>query len=278
MASFQAPDAIIITTSPERVALARRAHRSVKRTLFIIFGILALAIFLLGLFLSSVGRTSLAGIIGITAVFVAFPCFTALSVNRMERKAERFLATDGATQFSVGAQALTVGDTVLPYERITMMYAKAEGEQYSSGGIRGEVMAYRMDLSENRPGPGRAVGAAIGSRLRRRLYREGAKSTISLTIGVDHASSIAAPEGVMNGLRSLPKRGDDPGRIDVPFGAYLDFNDLQVLLGAVHRATEGRAFPIGVVSGAMNWEMALAAACEPRQKIWDEFPTLFPQA
>lgn len=278
MEAHEYPSDTIISTAPERVSRARRAHRSVIRIFFIVYGLLAAGILLTGLFLANLGRASGWGIVVVAAVFLAIPFLATSSILRMERKAERFVAADGATQFVVGAQALAVADVVVPYERITMMYAKAEGEQYSAGGIRGEVMAYRMGLAEDRPGPGRAVGAVIGSRLRRKLYRDGAKSTISLTIGIDRASTIAAPEGMVNGLRALPKRGDDPGRIDIPFGAYLDFDDLQTLLGAVHRATGGSVFPIGVVSGVMNWELALAAACEPRQKIWEEFPTLLPQA
>lgn len=258
--------------------LARRTHRSVKRTLGITFVLLAAVILIAGVYLSQSGQASFWGVIGVAAVFLAVPFAMAATISKTERDAERFLAADESTQFVVGPSSLVVGDTVVPYERITCMYANAESEQYSSGGIRGEAMAYRMGLSENQPTAGRAVGAAIGTGQRRKMYREGAKSAISLTIGIDQKSTIAAPAGMVNQLKTLPKRGDDPGRIDIPFGAYLSTDDLEVLLGAVHRATGGTAFPIAIVAGVMNWSAAQAATCETREKIWEELPSLVPGA
>ena len=273
----QTVQGVVVATTPERVALARRAHRSAKRTFFIVFFVLAGLFLPIGLFLASRGQATIWSVVLVTAILVVIPFLAALPITRMERKAELFLAADGATQFVVGAQSLTIGDLVVPYERITMVYAQARGEYYSGGGIRGEALAYRLDLANDRPGPGRAAGAIIGTRLRRKLYREGAKSTISLAIGIDRAQTIAAPAGVVSPLKALPKRGDDPARIDVPFGAYLGFDELEALLGTLFRATSGTAFPIGVVSGVMNWEMALASACDPRQEIWERFPSLVPQ-
>lgn len=258
--------------------LARRTHRSVKRTLFITFAVLAAVILTAGLYLSQSGQASFWGVIGVAVAFVAVPFGMAAVISKIERDADRFLAADGSTQFVVGPSALAVGDIVVPYERITCMYANAEGEQYSSGGIRGEAMAYRMGLSENRPTAGRAVGAAIGTAQRRKLYREGAKSAISLTIGIDQKTTIAAQKGMINQLKMLPQRGDDPGRIDIPFGAYLSTDELEVLLGAVHRVTGGTAFPIAIVGGVMNWSSAQASPSETRDKIWEEFPALVPGA
>lgn len=193
--------ALTITTTHERVELARRTHRSVTRTFFVVFFILAAIILGIGVTLSLNGRASLIGVIVVGVVFVLVPFFVAMSNSKIERKAERVLAADGQTQFVVGQTALTVGDAVVPYERITFMYASAEGEVYSNGGIRGEAMAYRMDLSSERPTVGRAVGARIGTAQRKKLYRDGAKSAISLAIGVDQKSTIVAPEGFVNHSR-----------------------------------------------------------------------------
>ena len=268
--------ALTISTTRERVELARRTHRSVTRTLFTIFCILAAVIFGVGIPLAVNGRASLWGVIGVGAVFVIFPFFVALSNSKIERTAERYLASDGETQFVVGPTSLVVGDTVLPYERMTYLYANAEGEEYSNGGIRGEIMAYRMDLTDQRPTAGRAIGSRIGTAQRKKLYRDGAKSGISLAIGIDQKSTISAPKGVINELKTLPKRGDDPGRIDVPFGAYLTLEELHLLLGAVYQATGGIAFPIALVSGALNWASATTAAGDTRETIWKEFATLVP--
>lgn len=266
-----------VSTTPERVALARRTHRRVDRTLSITMGGVAAVILLAGIPLSLRGSASLPGVLIVAAAFLVLAVLMVGFSTRTLRNAERFLAADGVTYFSVGAAGLMIGDTEVPYERITCMFAHVEGEQYSSGGARGEAMAYRMELSEDRPGPGRAIGRAVGTSQRRQLYREGAKSTISLAIGVDRKSEIRAPEGLIDGLRALPKRGEDPGRIDVPFGAYFGVGELRGLFRAVREAIGGTAFPIAIVSGALNWAQATAAACESREKIWEELPSIAAQ-
>ena len=226
------------------------------RTFFVVFFILAAIILGIGVTLSLNGRASLIGVIVVGVVFVLVPFFVAMSNSKIERKAERVLAADGQTQFVVGQTALTVGDAVVPYERITFMYASAEGEVYSNGGIRGEAMAYRMDLSSERPTVGRAVGARIGTAQRKKLYRDGAKSAISLAIGVDQKSTIVAPEAFVNHSRHCRNEATTLDRIDVPFGAYHGAGELEALLGAVYQATGGRAFPIAIIAGTLNWASA----------------------
>lgn len=241
----------VLFVEPERVGLARRTHRSVNRTMFIIFGILVAIILVCGIWLSFSGRTSFWGIIAIAAVFVAFPFIVAATNRKLERDAERFVVADGTTQIIVGKHALTIADTVIPYEYITFVYGTAQGEYYSSGGIRGEVMAKRLDLTENRPTIGRGVGSMVGTAQRRKLYRDGAKSAVSLAIGVNGKSTLNAPDGLINPLRTLPRKGDDPGRIDMPFGAYQSNAELEALLGAIALANN-QAFPVGIVSGVLD--------------------------
>lgn len=274
MPAHRTSEGLAITTTQDRVPLARTAHRAVIRNFFVIFCILAAVILAIGVPLSFTGRTSLPGIVVVAVAFLAVPVLVRASIRRMERKAERFLAADGATQFVVGERALRIADTEIPYERITCVFAYPEGEQYSSGGLRGEVMAARMDLTADRPTAGRAVGARIGTAQRRRLYRDGAKSAIQMMIGVDGKAAIAAPEGFINPLRTLPHRGEDPGRIDVPFGAYLAVDDLETLLSELVRASGG-AFPVGVVSGALDWATATTSAAETREGIRAEATKLF---
>lgn len=264
----QLPD-VTISTTAERVARARATHRSVSRTLTVIFLTLAVVVAALGFLLSLNGKASLPGSLVVAAVFAVIPGLVGLSLRRMERNAERFLGTDGVTQFVVGNDGLRVGPVEIPYSRITCIYATVTGEEYSGGGRRGEAMATRLDLAEDRPGIGRAVGGQVGTLQRRRLYRDGAKSTISLMIGVDQKATLGAPVGFINALRTLPQRGDDPGRIDVPFGAYLGTAELEILLEALWSRTHGD-FPLGVVSGAGDWASATTSAAETRDSIREE--------
>lgn len=212
----------------------------------------------------------LLGSLFICVVFIVAAALIPVQIRRMERKAESFIGSDGETLFVVGNESLTIGDAVIPYERITMICAKIEGERYSSGS-RGEAMAYRLNLTEDRLNPGRAVGAFIGSGQRRKMYRQGAKSDIRFYVGVDQKSTLRVPERMMNNLKAYPKRGDDPGRIDVPFGAYLGPQELVQLLNTVHEVTAGAAFPVALIDEGMSWNDAMFAACEPRGKIWEEY-------
>lgn len=238
--------------------------------MYVIFVILAAVIMVVGGLLSTSGRASLAGSIVVGVVFLLVPVLMHLSIARMQKRAERFVAGDGTTLFAVGPDSLRVADVVIPYDRITCLLANPALEEYSNGGVRGEVMAARLGLTEDRPTFGRAIGSRVGTKQRRRLYRDGAKSGIELVIGVDRKAEIDAPEGAINALRTLPHRGDDPGRIDVPFGAYLTITDLEDLLAAVYRASGGQRFPIGIVTGTMNWATATTAPAETREVIWQE--------
>lgn len=112
--------------------------------------------------------------------FVAFPFFIRAWVLRIERQAARFLASDGTTLIKVSPHGVTLADIVLPYERITCLYANAEQEDYSDGGLRAEVVAYRLNLTEDRLTNGRGIGAFICTVLRRRRYADGAKRVRSL--------------------------------------------------------------------------------------------------
>lgn len=217
----------------------------------LLFSVLTGVILASGIPLALNGRGSLVGVIVVAAAMFTTGLLVRAVTNKSMRVAERYLATDGVTQLVVGPQALVVADTVVPYERITCLYVNVEQEVYSSGRNLG-------------------AGGKIGTNMRHKLFAEGAKSGITLAIGVDKKAVIAAPEGFINPLRALPKRGDDAGRIDVPFGAFLPVEELQPLLNAVHKATGGQMFPIKVVSGAINWALATNAPSETREKIWEE--------
>ncbi len=272
----QTPDgALVVTVPPERLALAEKAHRSVTRTMFIIFGVLVAVILGAGIPLSNIGRTSLIGILIIAAVFLAFPFLVAWSNSRTLAKAKAFVSRDGSTQVVVDPQGVRIADTFIPFERITYAAATISGEQYSMGGIPGELMAWRIGAIDSRPGFSRVGGAMAGTALRKKLYRDGAKSTISLAIGVDRRSTISAPEGFIDQLKTLPKRGEEPGRVDMPFGAFLNAQEIEYVLGVMHHFTQGRMFPTGFVSGDWNWASVTTAAGETRQKIQAQFAELF---
>lgn len=267
-ANFDGP-ALTLSTAASRIELARKTHRSVTLSFFVIFGILTVTILTVGLIWIP-ELTSTAEVLAVAGAFVSVPFFTKLWIRRMERRAELFLAADGTTLIEVNPHGLTLADVTLPYDRITCLYANAEQEHYSSGGLLGEVMAYRLNLTEDRPTIGRGIGALMGTGLRRRLYADGAKSGIFLCIGVDQKATIAAPAGMVKKVPGTPQRGDDPGRIIMPFGAYLGLAELEALLSAVREVPGGQLFPSGLVSGTWNWNAAQVGASETREKIWED--------
>ncbi|MGO1538406.1 MAG: hypothetical protein ACTHZ9_02255 [Leucobacter sp.] len=187
MAIEQHEQQLVVFTPAERVELARRTHRSVKRTLGITFVLLAAVILIAGVYLSQSGQASFWGVIGVAAVFLAVPFAMAATISKTERDAERFLAADESTQFVVGPSSLVVGDTVVPYERITCMYANAESEQYSSGGIRRRGHGVPHGI-ERESADGRACGG------RRHWYGAAAKNVSRRREERDFADNWDRPE------------------------------------------------------------------------------------
>lgn len=258
---------LTLATTASRIELARKTHRAVFRSSVVIFGILVAIILTIGL-IGIPHLTSTAGILVVAGAFLSVPFFARLWMRHLERRAELFLAADGTTLIEVNAHGLTLAGVALPYERITCLYANTEQEHYSDGGMRGEIMAYRLNLTEDRPTIGRGIGALMGTKVRRRLYTDGAKSGIFLCIGVDQKSTIAAPDGMVKKVPGAPQRGDDSGRIIMPFGAYLGLAELEALLSSVRELSGGQQFPLGLVSGTWNWNAAQVGASETREKIW----------
>ncbi len=259
---------LVLCVPSERIALARKTHASVARSMFIWFGVVSAVILIAGVSLALNDRASLPGVIVVALGFLVVPWVMAATLRKSLARAMLFVGSDGSTQVVVDDSGIRVADVLLPYERITFVVGTVEGEVYSDGGLRGEAMAYRLDLADERPTLGRAVGVRVGTGARKKLYREGAKSTISLSIGIDCASTIDAPAGMVNQLRTLPHRGEDPGRIDMPFGAFLSNEQLEQLLGTIYQRTQGTRFPIGIVAGALDWASVTTSAAETREEIW----------
>jgi len=212
------------------------------------------------------GRASLWGSIAVSALFLVIAGVIWLWARRIERRAERFLSRDGQTLLIVGPHSVRVGDLEIPLERSTCVFANPALESYSDGGMRGERMAARLDLTENRPSIGRGIGVLAGNQQRRRMYRDGAKSGIEVAIGVERIATLGAPDGMINRLRTLPHRGEDPGRIDLPFGAYLGTGDLERFLQALSVVLQGRA-PIAVATDTLTWAGLITSAAESRDRI-----------
>ena len=75
-------------------------------------------------------------------------------------------------------------------------------------------------------------------------------------------------------MRSLPKSSLGRGRIDIPVGAYLTRDDLVVLFEALEPRAASYNFPMGVVSGVINWAQAQTMLSRSRDEIWDEAKTV----
>ena len=87
------------------------------------------------------------------------------------RRADRYLAADGTTQFRVGTDALIVADTVIPFRQITCIYFNVEKRQFSDAGKRPRgdrpvaTETIRVQICRRLPSP-HAVPVVVTLRLR----------------------------------------------------------------------------------------------------------------
>ena len=238
------------------------------------FGALASIVLIAGVWLASTRRAPLAGVLVLGLGLLAVPALFAATNRRCLSRAMLFVGSDCTTQLVADNQGLRIADVFLPYERITFLGGTVAGGHYANGGLCGEVMADQVEIEAKPPTTTRALGVRVTDTSRKKLQRKGAKSNVSLAIGIDQASTIRAPKGMICPLRAAGNGVNDPGRIDMPFGAFLSAEQLELLLGTVYQKTAGKMFPIGIVAGAPEWETVTARAVDTRDEIWRTFDTL----
>lgn len=275
-AGAQVPLEVLVGTTAERIEMARKATNKVAILGAAFMVILALVIALLGIWLGGQGKASAAGSVGVAGFFAAFGWLIWWTTKREFKKAQQFVAGDGFTQFRITAQSLTVADTVIPFEQITGIFFNLEKEIYSTGGIRGEIMAQRLGLEDRESLLGRSAGSFAGSRMRRKLYTKGAKSWAQMTVGVVGRDALLPAPFKINPMHSLPKSGLNSGRIDIPVGAYLTRDHLVVLFEALTQPAQSYGFPLGVVSGTMSWAQAQTMLSGTPEQIRQEAAQMLP--
>ena len=251
---------IRISTTPKRVALARRTHREVVLTLSIAFGVLAVVILIVGSLLAAQGIASLPVVIVVAVALLCFPLVAWSRTRRAVRRADLYLAADGTTQFLVGTDALTVADTVIPFRQITCIYFKVEKGQFSGVG--------------RKPRAERPVATKIDPAQSEKLYVDGAMSWARMMIGVTDRDTIDAPESMINPMSSLPSSGVGSGRINIPFGAYLSRDDFAGFFVALKGPAAAHGFPLGLVSRTEKWTQAQASAAKTPDEIRREAPSI----
>ncbi|MDI6022740.1 hypothetical protein QBL02_04190 [Leucobacter sp. UT-8R-CII-1-4] len=265
---------LVICVPSERVALARKTHASATRKVFICFGALAAIVLIAGVWLAWTRRAPLAGALLLGLGLLAIPAVFAATNRKCLSRAMLFVASDCTTQLVADNHGLRVADVFLPYERITFLSGTVAGDHYADGGLCGEAMADQMEIEAKPPTTTRALGVRVRDDSRKKLQRKGAKSTVTLAIGIDQASTIHAPKGMICQLRAAGNGVNDPGRIEMPFGAFLSVEQLELLLGTVYQKTGGKKFPIGIVAGAPDWQTMTARAVDTRDEIWRTFDQL----
>lgn len=79
---------------------------------------------------------------------------------------------------------------------------------------------------------------------------------------------------MINPLSNLPSSGLGSGRINVPFGTYLNRHDFEAFYEALRGPATAHGFPLGVVSGGANWAAAQATAAKNPEEIRREAASL----
>ncbi|MDO5094694.1 MAG: hypothetical protein Q4D79_14980 [Propionibacteriaceae bacterium] len=243
------PTDVVITTTPERIALARRTHLTQPLTLLVPFT--AIVAFV-GLLWRTGGDPQLMLILWIVVGFLGLLVYvSALAMQRPLRKAMRCIAADGQTQLVVSDSQLRIADVAIPLDRVTLVAALLPAEDIGPV-FRGGFLS------------GTSNGLRLGRLITRNLRSQGADSEITLGVGIDLCSSIDDPRGFVHALDQTASH--DPGWIEMPFGAFQGIAELGRVLDALRQHSQGR-FPVIATTDGWEYPKLMEAAREPRHEI-----------
>ena len=253
------PTDVVITTTPERIALARRAHLRQPLLLLVPF---APIVAFVGLLWWMRVDPQLMLMLWILVGFLGLLIYvSALAMQRPLRKAMRFIAADGETQLVVSGGQLRIADVTVPLDRVTLVAALLPAEDIGPA-FRGGLLS------------GTSNGLRLGRLITRNLRSQGADSEITLGVGIDLCSSIDDPKGFIHALDQTASH--DPGWIEMPFGAFQGIAELDRVLDALRQRSQGR-FPVTSTTDGWEYLKLMEAAREPRHEIAERIATRQPR-
>lgn len=224
-------NAVVFTVTPERRAAASRARATV---LFVAAGLVVLAVVALLAFPPGTGTRASLSFASILLLVLAG--LVALRLVLVARKADRFVAPDGAVLWIDRTGITVAGDIRIPLGAVSGAW----------GVDRGPVLRQRAANSFF-GAPGRV------------MLRAGV-NTADITIGITDVRAIEDPSGRVKRFRALPS-GLVPGRVEIPFGAQFDTPELHAALRAL-RAALPLEVPVRLSADAFDYAAAWAGTAD----------------
>lgn len=222
--------------SAERRQRAVRARRTIA---IVSLSLIALAVLAWVVFPPGEGtRVSLSYS---TIVLAILAVLMLLRLVLLSRKADRFVASDGAVLQLSPQGILVAGDTLIPWRAVSGVWALD-----SAPALRA-----------------RASGKVFGAPGRAML--EAGVNTANLTFGVVDVAQASDPSGRIRGFRALPS-GVVPGRLELPFGSQFGTAELHDALTAM-RAALPVEVPVRLADGAMDYAAAWSGVADDVAEI-----------
>lgn len=221
----------VFVATPQRRQAAQRARRTVLIIAIVLFvgAIAALIAF-------PPGTGTRLTLTGASLVLAVLAVLMMLRIGRVAAKADLAVAADGE-MLRVEAGGIRVrGDVLIPWQNVSGVWASDRG----------------VELRR------RAATALLGAP-GRVMLRAGV-NTADVTIGIVDTAAVAGSLRLLK--RFSPVEGGlTPGRIELPFGAWFDSDDLARLLHEVRAALPAEV-PVRLTEGVMDYAAAWAGTAD----------------
>lgn len=169
-------------------------------------------------------------------ILTVLAIFLIIRVVLIARKAERFVAPDGA-MLRLGPEGITVaGDTVIPWQAVSGVWALD-----SAPALRARAQS--------------TVFGAPG-----RLMLRAGTNTANVTIGVVEATWVHDPAQRLHRFKQQPS-GYTPARLEFPFGSQFGTEELHDAFSVLRWALPPEV-PVRLASGAFDYAGAWAGTAD----------------
>lgn len=241
MIDEQHPSATRFASRDYRVSAERRrrAVRARRTVTVVSLALIALAVLAWVFFPPGEGtRVSLSSAAIVLAILAVL---LLLRLVLLSRKADRFVAADGA-MLQLSPQGIQIaGDTHLPWQSVSGVWALDSAPKLRA----------------------RASSTVFGAP--GRIMLDAGVNTANLTFGVIDIAQASDPAGRIHSFRALPS-GTVPGRLELPFGSQFGTAELHDALTAM-RAAMPAEVPVRLADGAMDYAAAWSGVADDVAEI-----------